>query len=241
MLISVKLRFLGGCREIGRISVAVKNEKTQILLDYGVLFNDQPGFPMHIPSKDVQAIFLSHAHLDHSGGIPIFHITSSVPVYATKLTFELVELLISDFIKLSSYYLPFEFLDLKNKEKWEYVESLMKEIRNYKIQAEKNCLECEKNLLTTHDLNIDLYFEDWRDCAENCDECNKETRTNMCELQLNLINHLANSICNLEDKFNTLARVMLNKSPDTQTLLDEIKSEIKQDSNKSKEPPSMYQ
>lgn len=107
------MKFLGGCGEIGRISIAVKKDDTQILMDYGVLFNDQPGFPMHVPPKDVDAIFLTHAHLDHSGGIPIFHITSSVPVYGTKVTFELSELLISDFIKISGYYLPFEYLDLR--------------------------------------------------------------------------------------------------------------------------------
>ncbi len=112
--ITLKLKFLGGCNEIGRIAIAVKKDDTQILLDYGVLFNDQPGFPMHIPPREVDAIFLTHAHLDHSGGIPLFHITSSVPVYGTKLTFELSELLIADFIKLSGYYLPFEYLDLRS-------------------------------------------------------------------------------------------------------------------------------
>jgi len=108
------LRFLGGCREIGRIAVLVESEKAKILLDYGVLFNDQPGFPMHVPPRDVDAIFLTHAHLDHSGGIPIFHVTSSVPVYGLSVTFDLIELLIADFIKLSGYYLPFEYIDLKS-------------------------------------------------------------------------------------------------------------------------------
>ena len=108
------MRFLGGCREIGRIAVLVESEKAKVLLDYGVLFNDQPGFPMHVPPRDVDAIFLTHAHLDHSGGIPIFHVTSSVPVYGLSVTFDLIELLIADFIKLSGYYLPFEYIDLKS-------------------------------------------------------------------------------------------------------------------------------
>jgi putative mRNA 3-end processing factor len=112
--IPLELRFLGGTREIGRISIAVKTEKTQILLDYGVMMDHEPGFPMHVPPKDVDAIILTHGHLDHSGAVPVFHIRERKPVYGTRLTFELSQILISDFIHLSSYYLPFEFLELKS-------------------------------------------------------------------------------------------------------------------------------
>ena len=109
----IQLRFLGGTREVGRIAIAVKTEKTQILLDYGAMLDREPGFPMHIPPKDVDAIILSHSHLDHSGAIPIFYIEGKKPLYTNRLTTELNQLLISDFIHLSSYYLPFEYLELE--------------------------------------------------------------------------------------------------------------------------------
>jgi len=112
--ISLKIRFLGGAREVGRIAISVETEKTKLLLDYGVLFGHEPGFPMHIPPKEVDAIILTHAHLDHSGAIPIFHIREKKPVYGTSLSFELSHLLISDFIHLSGYYLPFEYIDLQS-------------------------------------------------------------------------------------------------------------------------------
>jgi len=112
--IPTEIRFLGGTREIGRISIALKTEKTQILLDYGVMMDNEPGFPMHVPPKEVDAIILSHSHLDHSGAVPVFHIRERKPVYGTRLTFELSQILISDFIHLSSYYLPFEFLELRS-------------------------------------------------------------------------------------------------------------------------------
>jgi len=111
---TLKIKFLGGAREIGRIGIAVKTEKTQMLLDYGVLFNHEPGFPMHVPPKDVDAIILTHAHLDHSGAVPIFHIQGRTPVYGTRLSFDLAQLLIEDFIHLSGYYLPYEYLDLQS-------------------------------------------------------------------------------------------------------------------------------
>ncbi len=111
--ITVKVKFLGGAREIGRSAIAVKTQKTQVLLDYGVMMDREPGFPMHVPPRDVDAIILSHSHLDHSGAIPIFHIKNKTPVYGTPPTFDITNILISDFIHLSGYYLPFEYIELR--------------------------------------------------------------------------------------------------------------------------------
>ncbi|MGQ9506920.1 MAG: MBL fold metallo-hydrolase [Candidatus Bathycorpusculaceae bacterium] len=111
---SLKIGFLGGTQEVGRIAISVKTEKTQVLLDYGVMLNHEPGFPVHVPPKDVDALILTHSHLDHSGAIPIFYIHGKKPLYTTRLNLELTQILISDFIHLSSYYLPYEYLELKS-------------------------------------------------------------------------------------------------------------------------------
>jgi putative mRNA 3-end processing factor len=108
-----QITFLGGTREVGRIAISVKTEKTQVLLDYGVMLNHKPGFPMHVPPKDVDAVILTHSHLDHSGAVPIFYIHGKKQLYTNKLNLELTQILIADFIHLSSYYLPFEYLELK--------------------------------------------------------------------------------------------------------------------------------
>lgn len=108
----LQLKFLGGAREVGRIGIAVKSEKTQVILDYGVMLDHEPGFPMHVPPKEVDALILTHSHLDHSGAVPMFYIQGKKPLYTNKLNLELTQLLVQDFIHLSSYYLPFEYLEL---------------------------------------------------------------------------------------------------------------------------------
>jgi putative mRNA 3-end processing factor len=112
-LVLVQIGFLGGAREVGRIGISVKTAKTQVIIDYGVMLDNQPGFPMHVPPKDIDALILTHSHLDHSGALPIFYINDKIPLYTNKLNLELSQLLIQDFIHLSSYYLPFEYLEIK--------------------------------------------------------------------------------------------------------------------------------
>jgi putative mRNA 3-end processing factor len=110
----LQIKFLGSAREVGRSAIGLKTQNTQLVLDYGVMVNHEPGFPMHILPKEVDAIILSHGHLDHSGAIPVFYIQNNKHVYGTRLTFDLSQLLIADFIHLSGYYLPFEYLELRS-------------------------------------------------------------------------------------------------------------------------------
>ncbi len=109
----MQLRFLGACQEVGRSAVAVKGARSHILMDYGVMINHDVGFPVHVSPKDLDAVVLSHAHLDHSGLIPLFYIHAKLPVYGVEPTFKLTRVLVRDMIKLSGYYLPYEYLDLE--------------------------------------------------------------------------------------------------------------------------------
>jgi putative mRNA 3-end processing factor len=108
----LQVGFLGGAREVGRIGITVKSEKSKVVLDYGVMLDREPGFPMHVPPKEIDAVILTHSHLDHSGAIPMFYINDKKPLITNKLNLELTQVLIQDFIHLSGYYLPFEYLEL---------------------------------------------------------------------------------------------------------------------------------
>ena len=106
------VKVLGAARQVGRSAFLVTHKETSILLDYGALTTKVPGFPMHVQPKQVRAIVLSHAHLDHSGAAPIYFLGGKVKLHSTPVTSELSSLLIQDFIKISGQYLPFEFIDL---------------------------------------------------------------------------------------------------------------------------------
>lgn len=109
----MNIRFLGACKEVGRSGVEVKLDEKSILLDYGVMVDHEIGFPVHVSPKDLHGIVVSHAHLDHSGLVPMFYVRGRLPVYGVEPTFALSDILIRDMIKLSGYYLPYEFIDLE--------------------------------------------------------------------------------------------------------------------------------
>src|SRR6266536_1737157 len=61
-------QFLGGASEVGRLGIVRKNGPISLLFDYGLLQRDPPQYP--IPAPPVDGMFVSHAHLDHTGMIP---------------------------------------------------------------------------------------------------------------------------------------------------------------------------
>jgi len=83
-------------------------------LDYGVQLNEpEPLFPSHVAARDLDAIIISHAHLDHCGAAPLFMLNDGVRIYATSMTFRVADILLRDFLKLAGYYLPYEALEVE--------------------------------------------------------------------------------------------------------------------------------
>ncbi len=110
----MKITILGAAREVGRSAILVDCDGTRVLLDYGVLLKREPLFPMHVKPRDIDTVLITHAHLDHSGFVPFLFLSGSVNVYATEPTLELSKLLIEDMLKISGFYLPFEYLEVIN-------------------------------------------------------------------------------------------------------------------------------
>ncbi len=101
----MEISFFGAAGEVGRSCIMVNSGKTRILLDAGVKFGKVEEHPLIEDdlAGRVDAIVLSHAHLDHSGYLP--HIYSKGyrgVIYATKPTAELTTVLISDYMHISN-------------------------------------------------------------------------------------------------------------------------------------------
>ncbi|MGC8600893.1 MAG: MBL fold metallo-hydrolase [Thermoprotei archaeon] len=108
------IRIHGAGLQIGKEAISVSNEGTTVLLDYGVLMTDRkPEFPERVTPSSINAVFLSHAHLDHSGGLPLLYLRGGPPIYTTTLTAKITTLLIEDMLNISRYYVPYEELELR--------------------------------------------------------------------------------------------------------------------------------
>ena len=100
----MRLTFFGAAREVGRSCIMVEAGNTKVLLDSGVKLGEREEYPIISDDelKDVDAILLSHAHLDHSGYLPHVYSTKfSGDFYTTKPTIELTNVLISDYMRIS--------------------------------------------------------------------------------------------------------------------------------------------
>ncbi len=104
----MKLAFCGGAREVGASCVFVKIDGKNIVLDCGMRMTaskDQlPDLRMIQENGGVDAIFVSHAHMDHSGSLPV--ISREYPnakIYMTHVTKDLVRMLLYDSLKIMEF------------------------------------------------------------------------------------------------------------------------------------------
>lgn len=113
----MKIKILGSGREVGRSAILVDDEKGEkkILMDCGVKIQPEP--PKYPLLEKVDAAIISHAHLDHSGGVPLLAQKNKIPIFMTDVTLELSALLIRDSMKIANiqgYDIPFSKKDMRN-------------------------------------------------------------------------------------------------------------------------------
>jgi len=102
LLTSIEISFLGGAREVGRSCIFIKKKDTCILLDAGINLgkaSEEELYPLE-PTDRPTAVFITHAHLDHSGYLPAVISKYDCSEFATPPTQDLGELLQIDFLKL---------------------------------------------------------------------------------------------------------------------------------------------
>jgi len=125
----MKLHCLGGFREVGRNAIFLEGKEKRIMFDYGAKV--ESGESPLPPKGKVDALFVSHGHLDHLGNTaPLFRDTHC-KVYETPPTADYSDLLLHDSLKVAKLkgfpirYNPVDILNLhKNLQKIKYGEEV---------------------------------------------------------------------------------------------------------------------
>lgn len=91
----MKLQFLGSAQEVGRSCITINDT---FLLDAGIKIGAEASeYPLDFSEKDIKAVFLSHAHLDHTGALPLLnHLGLRCVIYGTKMTKKITQILLHD-------------------------------------------------------------------------------------------------------------------------------------------------
>lgn len=102
----VRITYLGSGRQVGRSSMLLQTPESRILLDCGMdVANEAKAYPfLEAPEfsiQDLDAVIVSHAHLDHCALIPyLIKYGYEGPIYCTTPTRDVMALLQLDFIKI---------------------------------------------------------------------------------------------------------------------------------------------
>jgi Cft2 family RNA processing exonuclease len=100
----MKFIALGGAREVGGSSSLLNINGKNILVDCGIRMNQderEDTIPNINLIDKLDLILLTHAHMDHSGALPVIHSRfPDVPIYCTGPTHRLVELLLADAVRI---------------------------------------------------------------------------------------------------------------------------------------------
>lgn len=103
----IRITYLGAARQVGRSALLLQTPESRVLLDCGLdpangnnpyPFLEAPEFRIN----ELDAVIISHAHLDHSGFLPyLFKFGYRGPVYCTAPTRDIMALLQLDTVKIA--------------------------------------------------------------------------------------------------------------------------------------------
>ena len=102
----IRISYLGSGRQVGRSCLFLQTPESRVLLDCGVdVASEQHPYPfLEAPEfniNDLDAVIVSHAHVDHSGFVPyLFKYGYRGPVYCTEPTRDVMSLMLLDFVKI---------------------------------------------------------------------------------------------------------------------------------------------
>jgi putative mRNA 3-end processing factor len=91
----MNLTFHGGAMEVGRSCISVDG---RYLLDCGLKISEEGSeYPVMLDKSRVSAVFVSHAHLDHTGALPLFDQNGlRASIFCNSMTREMAKILLKD-------------------------------------------------------------------------------------------------------------------------------------------------
>ena len=96
----MRITFLGAARMVTGSSFLLEHNGFSLLIDLGLAQgNDEERTGSELPfsAQDIDAVILTHAHIDHSGRLPLLAKEGySGPVYATEATYRLSSIMLLD-------------------------------------------------------------------------------------------------------------------------------------------------
>ncbi|RLE82446.1 MAG: beta-CASP ribonuclease aCPSF1 [Thermoprotei archaeon] len=103
----VRIVALGGFGEVGRSAILVQTPESNVLLDMGIkpsnVLDEYPYLDLsEFDLESLDAVILTHAHLDHIGFVPyLYKYGYRGPIYTTEPTLYLMKLLLEDYIEVN--------------------------------------------------------------------------------------------------------------------------------------------
>lgn len=115
----MKIEFVGAARTVTGSSFILKNEEFTIMIDCGMFqgtseLRERNHLHLIYAPEQIQALVLTHAHIDHSGLIPkLVHEGFRGPIFATTATCDLLKVMLPDSAHIQQ--MDAEFINKKNK------------------------------------------------------------------------------------------------------------------------------
>ncbi len=120
----IRVTPLGGAQQVGRSSLLLQTPGSNVLVDCGINVAAQGNerFPdfraMKLAINELDAVVISHAHLDHCGFVPyLYKYCYDGPIYCTEPTRDLMALLVLDAVEIGvkgQNELPFGSKEVRN-------------------------------------------------------------------------------------------------------------------------------
>ena len=110
----IRLTFLGAARNVTGSKYLLEANGRKFLIDYGLYqehdLKDRNWEPSFVPPNEIEAVFLTHAHLDHCGLLPrLVNEGYKGNIYGTQATLDLAKIVIADCAKINEEDAAFKY------------------------------------------------------------------------------------------------------------------------------------